>query len=142
MPFPCSPWPTDASCPAWTRRTRANVAVLGAAIAESLFGNAEPVGKVVRLNGLPFEVIGVFEHDPGLFGGGGVDSFVLIPFSTFHKLYPESKELAFGFSIARGADPEKVKDEVTEAMRRIRHVPEHDDNDFEIISPDFLSSLW
>jgi putative ABC transport system permease protein len=118
------------------------VAVLGAAIAESLFGNVEPVGKMIRLNGRQFEVIGVFEHDPGLFGGGGVDSFVLIPFSLFRKEYPNSRELAMAFSVARGANAESAKDEVTDVMRRLRKVPHNAENDFEIASPDFLTALW
>jgi putative ABC transport system permease protein len=67
------------------------VAVIGLGIAGSLFPNVDPIGKVMRLNGLPFEVVGVFEKDTGFFGGPGVDSFVCIPYSTFHKLYPEIK---------------------------------------------------
>src|SRR4051812_25377169 len=48
-----------------------DVAVIGAAIADSLFPHADPLGKSVRLNGQLYEVIGVFEKDPGLFGGMG-----------------------------------------------------------------------
>src|SRR5512140_3485230 len=57
------------------------VCVLGAAVAGALFPSVDPVGHEVNLNGLIFEVIGVFEKDPGLFGGPGVDQFVVIPFS-------------------------------------------------------------
>ena len=32
---------------------------------------------MVRLNGRRYEVIGVFEKDPGLFGGFGVDQFAV-----------------------------------------------------------------
>ena len=39
-------------------------------------------------------------------------------------------------------NPERAKDEVTEAMRRLRHVKHNQENDFEITSPDFLSNLW
>ena len=95
-----------------------NVAVLGAAVADSLFNQIDPIGKVVRMNGREFEVIGIFEKDPGFFGGPGVDQFAVIPFSFFRKLYPESKELILAFSIAKGVNPERAKDEVTEAMRR------------------------
>jgi uncharacterized membrane protein len=70
------------------------------------------------MNGTQFEVIGVFEHDPGLFGGGGVDSFAIIPFSLFRKQNPNSKELIMAFSVRRGGDAEKTKDEVMDAMRR------------------------
>ena len=118
------------------------VVVLGAAIAESLFANVEPVGKVIRMNGRQFEVIGVFEHDPGLFGGGGVDSFAVIPFSLFRKEYPASKEMMMAFSVARGANPETAKDQVTDTLRRIRKVPHKAENDFDIASPDFLTNLW
>ena len=43
----------------------------------------------------------------------------MIPFSLFRKQYPESKELILAFSVPKDVDPEKAKDEVTEAMRRV-----------------------
>ena len=118
------------------------VVVLGAAISDSLFPHADPLGKMVRMNGRQYEVIGVFEQDAGLFGGPGVDQFAVIPFSLFRKQYPESKELILAFSVAPEVPPERAKDEVTESMRRLRHVKHNAENDFEITSPDFLSSLW
>jgi putative ABC transport system permease protein len=118
------------------------VIVLGAAVSDSLFGSLEPVGKMARLNGRQYEVIGVFEHDPGLFGGPGIDSFVVMPFSLFHKQYPESKELIFAFTVPKGVPGPRAVDEITDAMRRIRHVRHNQENDFEITSPDFLSNLW
>src|SRR5713226_7851939 len=75
------------------------VVVLGAAIAESLFPNTDAVGKAVRINGSPYEVIGVFDHDQGLFGGPGVDVFAVIPLSNFRKEYPDAKELVMAFTI-------------------------------------------
>jgi putative ABC transport system permease protein len=119
-----------------------SVVVLGAAVADSLFGLTEPVGKIVRMNGLEYEVIGVFEKDPGMFGGPGVDQFAVIPFRTFRKQYPEAKELILAFSIPKNVDAEKAKDEVIEAMRRIRKVKHNQDNDFDLTSPDFLTNLW
>lgn len=119
-----------------------SVVVLGTDLADSLFPRMEPLGKTVRLNGDLFEVIGIFEPDSGILSGFGVNIFAIIPLSTFHKYYPESKELAIGFTVAKGADVQAGKDEVTEAMRRRRHVPPNAENDFEIISPDFISSLW
>jgi putative ABC transport system permease protein len=119
-----------------------SVVVLGADIADSLFPHIDPLGKVVRLNGEFFEVIGVFQPDSGLFLGSGVNVFAIMPLSTFHKNNPDVKELAIAFTTLAGGDPERAKDEVTDAMRRRRHVPYHAANDFEIISPDFLSALW
>src|SRR6202158_3750522 len=69
------------------------VVVLGAAISESLFPNSDALGKTVRINGSVYDVIGVFEHDQGLFVGPGVDIFAVIPLSSFQEEYPEAKEL-------------------------------------------------
>ena len=74
-----------------------NVAVIGNAIANSLFPQIDPIGKPVRLNGQLYEVIGVFEKDPGLFGCFGVDQFVCIPMSNFHENYPDVPK-TFSFS--------------------------------------------
>jgi len=119
-----------------------DVVVLGAAVADSLFGSAAPVGKQVRVNGRQYEVIGVFEHDPGLFGGPGVDTFVVMPFSTFHKHHPESKELILAFTVPKDVPSGRAVDEITEAVRRLRKVGHNAENDFEITSPDFLTNLW
>jgi putative ABC transport system permease protein len=118
------------------------VCILGAAIADALFGPLDPVGRQVRVNGVPFEVIGVFEPHQGLFGGPGVDQFVIIPYRTFEKLYPEIEEVILGVSVADPSLLGKAEDEVIEVLRRRRHVPPGAENDFEIASPDIVTDLW
>ncbi len=118
------------------------VCVLGAAIADSLFGPLDPLGREVRVNGLLFQVIGVFEPHQGLFGGPGVDQFVIIPYRTFVKLYPEIREVILGVSVTDPALLGKAEDQVTELLRRRRRVPPAARNDFEIISPDVVTDLW
>lgn len=119
-----------------------DVIVIGQAIADSLFPNLDPVGKLTRLNGRNYEVIGVFQEDPGLFGGPGVDQIAAIPFTTFRKRYPEIKDYFIAFVIREDVDPRVAMDEVVGAMRRRRKVPINAENDFEVFSPDFLSDLW
>src|SRR5262245_2395868 len=118
------------------------VAVIGAGIADTLFPQLDPVGKQVRLNGRPYEVIGVFERDPGLFSGFGVDQFVCIPFSNFHKNHPDVRETFLIFTVRDDADVATVRDRVVEAMRRRRHVPHNAENDFEVADPNFFIDLW
>ncbi|MBL0157623.1 MAG: ABC transporter permease [Bryobacterales bacterium] len=120
----------------------APVVILGQAIADSLFKRATPLGKFVMLNGAPYEVIGVFAHDEGLFGGPGVDQFAIMPLSTFRKHNPNSKEVFIAFTAKRDVSSEIAMDDVVEAMRRIRKVPHSAENDFEIFSSDFLTNLW
>ena len=119
-----------------------NVVVLGTDISDSLFPYSDPVGKTVHLNGELYEVIGIFEKDSGFFSAGGVNQFAMIPLSNFHKNYPDSKEIAIAFTVRKDGDIQKAKDQVTDAMRRRRRVPFNAPNDFELISPDFITSLW
>lgn len=111
-------------------------------MSESLFPNEDPLGKTVRLNGSTYEVVGVFEHDQGLFLGPRVDDFAIIPLSKFHKEYPEAKELILIFTIPKDVSVETAQGEVIQAMRRLRRIPAGKENDFELSSPDFLSNLW
>jgi putative ABC transport system permease protein len=118
------------------------VCILGNAIAGTLFGPVDPLGQEVRLNGILFRVIGVFEPQEGLFGGPGVDQFVIIPYRTFAKLYPEIEEVILGISVSDAALLPRAEDEVVEVLRRRRHVPAAKVNDFEVTSPDLLTDLW
>ncbi len=123
------------------RRARP-VLVIGLAVADSLFPNLDPIGRTVRLNGLPYEVVGLLQKDEGLFGGPGLDDFVLMPYSRFHKLYPEVTMHFLAASVADTAELPRAVDEVVTTLRRIRGVRANEDNDFEVTLPDFLEKLW
>jgi putative ABC transport system permease protein len=118
------------------------VVVIGNAIAESLFPHMDPVGKMVRLNGRLYEVIGVFDKDPGLFSGFGVDQFACIPLTNFHKSFPEIKEVFLMASARQDADLSSTKSLLIDAMRRRRHVKANADNDFDVSDADFFNNLW
>ena len=118
------------------------VVVIGVDIANTLFPRIDPIGKTVNLNGGLYEVIGVFQEDSGFFGLPSVNQFALVPLSDFHKNNPDIRELALAFLVRRDADVETAKDEVRGAMRRRRHVPPNAPDDFEIVSPDFITALW
>jgi len=119
-----------------------NVVVVGSAIADSLFPHTDPIGKEVRLDGRGYEVIGVFEKDPGLFGGMGVDQFACIPMSNFHKNFPDIREIFLLFTVREDHDLDTVRDQVTEMMRRRRRVPSRAESDFEVADPNFFITLW
>ena len=57
------------------------VVVLGSAIKETLFGNRDPIGEPMRLNGRQFEVIGILESKGSGFLGS-FDNQVLVPITT------------------------------------------------------------
>lgn len=63
-------------------RERRRVALIGPTVVRTLFGGADPVGRVVRIRNVPFEVIGVARArgvDPV---GADLDDLVVLPFET------------------------------------------------------------
>ncbi len=60
---------------------RSQVAVLGQAVNETLFGNRDSLGQPIRINGRQFEVIGILESKgSGFFGN--FDNQILVPITT------------------------------------------------------------
>lgn len=60
---------------------RAQVVVLGATLAQTLFGFRDPVGQPVRINGRQFTVIGVLKSKGGT-GFGSLDNQAMVPITT------------------------------------------------------------
>jgi putative ABC transport system permease protein len=118
------------------------VCAIGSGIADTLFSATDPVDKEINLNGQVFRVIGVFERDPGLFGGPGIDQFIMVPYNTFHKLYPEIEDNIVLVSVRDPALLPRAQDEVIDVLRRQRRVPPHAENDFDMASPDILTQVW
>ena len=81
------------------------VVILGWEIADRLFGQADPIEKVVRIRGVHFRVVGVSEKKGAIFGNS-MDSFAVIPLGAFHKLFGARQSSAGDGQAARpGAGP-------------------------------------
>lgn len=66
-------------------RTATPVAVIGKTLANNLFGDAEPVGKTLRIQRIPFTVIGTLEPKGQSFFGTDQDDVAIIPISTAQR---------------------------------------------------------
>ena len=62
--------------------TRNRVAVIGMTVASNLFGEANPVGKTIRVNNQPYRVIGVLESKGQSSVGQDQDDVVIVPLTT------------------------------------------------------------
>ena len=65
--------------------TAQKVCVLGSTVAETLFGGEDPVGKQVRIKGVPFTVIGVLEQKGRSPQGTDQDDTVFVPITTAQR---------------------------------------------------------
>jgi len=100
---------------------REKVVMLGENVAPVLFPAGDAVGQNVLIDGTDFLVIGVVEKPKGGFGMNDEDRRVLIPYSTFHKVYPGAYEVMMRFQ-AYPDTLEQSVDQAREVMRRRRNV--------------------
>ena len=64
----------------------ANVAVIGETVRKNLFGATDPIGQTIRINNLPFKVIGVLApKGTSAAMGQDQDDIILIPITTLQK---------------------------------------------------------
>jgi putative ABC transport system permease protein len=115
---------------------RSQVAIIGSAIAETLFGALDPLDREMEVDGKAYRVIGVMEKAPGgLFGGDPVeDRQLIVPFETLKRDHPEIDDITVNVK-ARADQFGKLIDQITELMRRRRGVPNDKPNDFGISTP-------
>jgi putative ABC transport system permease protein len=127
---------------------RRNVVVLGAAPAEVLFPLTDPIGKKVRIGTEEFTVVGVLGKRPGLLGGNP-DEFVVIPYTTYDKLYdpPRLRGIKLRFMVIavvpyEGVPREQLLSEVEQVMRSRHRLKVDEENDFDILTSDVLMRIF
>jgi len=112
---------------------REKTVMLGENVAPVLFPDGNAVGKDIIIDGENFTVVGVVEKPKGGMGMGDEDKRVLIPYSTFMKIYPQAYEHQFRFKAYPGRLDEAV-DQATELLRRRRKVPFDGKDSFNIMT--------
>ena len=108
-------------------------AVLGSEIAETLFGNRDPVGQNVRINGRQFAVAGVLESR-GSTALSNLDSLVLVPITTAYYRLSAGRTAGGGVAVSsinvQIDDPANREETIADVatVLRLRHrVTEEDD---------------
>lgn len=125
-------------------KERSPVIILGSDVAKELFPNGDSLGKEINIYGQLYTVIGVAEPRKSAFSSGKnpEDNLIFFPWSTFHKMHPELKNFWISVKADSHDDMPKVIDEIRGVMRRRRHVPPNEPDNFAIMTQDSLSDLW
>jgi putative ABC transport system permease protein len=111
----------------------APVAILTRSLAEELFGQLDPVGRTVRMNGYPFEVIGVFEMKGNVFAELQ-RNFVVVPYTSAIKhLRSDESNLGVFFVTAAASSQLDAMDQVIAQMRSMRGLRPGEDNNFAVM---------
>jgi putative ABC transport system permease protein len=114
------------------------VIVLESAVADRLFGRLDPLGAQVRVGGLSFKVIGVFEKPSNIFEPPGQATGGVVPFATARESfqYDETNALFVAVKPRADVDVRSAMDAVTVALRRARNLRPGDTNTFDLITQD------
>jgi putative ABC transport system permease protein len=119
-----------------------NVAVIGKGIEKRLFPHESPIGKVIRMSGHTYSVVGVLA-EKGTSFGESQDDFFLMPITRFFENYGAANR-----TVNIATQPlstelyNRTLDKGISAMRIARGLKADQENDFEIYTNDSLKSAF
>ncbi|HMK89469.1 MAG TPA: ABC transporter permease [Methylocystis sp.] len=115
----------------------AQVAVLGATAARELFGNQSPLGRRLRLGGVPVQVIGV-RAKLGFVGGGDRDDYIIVPVTMARSRLPQGTRASAHqvMTVHLRFNPrvtvEAAKANILSLIRERKHVRDGEENPFSL----------
>ena len=125
-----------------------NYVIIGYQIMEDLFENPDyAIGKDIKIKGVKFRVIGVFEEEGESFvGGDSFDRQMTVPFNSFKKIYRVGKKGSNAAMIIKGnseLDPglENLEYELRGLLRARRGLKPTEDENFAINRPEYLTGF-
>ena len=119
-------------------RAAARVVVIGQTVVDGLFGKEgeDPLGKMIRMKGVPFEVVGILEAKGKAFGGNDQDDLVLVPLTTVPRTLgstlPAGSVSYAMIQVAPGAVSGDIAFEIANLMRERHRILPGDPDDFTI----------
>ena len=120
----------------------ARVAVINDKVAESLFPGLDPIGKTIKIFGLPFTVVGLHVAAATLFGNEASPRLA-IPHSTFEKVADYWKGwMNFVVIPDENTTVAEAQDQVTSALRSSRGLKPGAADNFTIVTQDKFLESW
>ena len=113
----------------------AKVTIIGSTIATELFGDVDPINKVIRVGNIPFKVIGLLKTK-GQSGPFDQDDLIFIPITTAQKkVFGTDFPGTVSQIVIKGQDPDTLDEtmqDITEILVARHHIGKNQENDFEI----------
>jgi putative ABC transport system permease protein len=123
-------------------RASAPVVLLSEPLAQSLFGALDPIGRSLRINGKPFQVIGVFRTAESIFSSFNRNLAVMPYTSAIKHLAAWDGMLGVFTVTAHDATQDEAMDQVITLLRTMRGLRPADDNDFAVVrQEEFLETF-
>jgi putative ABC transport system permease protein len=119
------------------------VVVIGSEIAERYFPNLDPIGREIRINRFPFQVIGVLETQGTVFGLS-LDRQVLAPFGSQMNRITNARRNLYGV-VVQAPNPSAyngLQETVREVMRKRHGLRPAEEDDFVLESSESALSEW
>lgn len=114
-------------------RTAARVLVIGQTIADNLFAGGDPIGQTIRVQNLPFRVIGVMVRKGQDQQGRDQDDIAFTPYSTVQKKILGSPRLQIAYVSAVSPDATyTAQQQITELLRQRHKLNANDPDDFTV----------
>lgn len=116
------------------------VCFIGSDIADRFFPVDSALGKTIKIDGRPFEVLGVAKAQGSVFGQSR-DKFVTIPLSTFLAIYGSRRSLQINIVSTSAESYLDAIDDARVVMRTRRRLPPNEKDTFGIITPNAVNNL-
>jgi putative ABC transport system permease protein len=121
-------------------RAANKVAVIGQTVVKELFGKKDPLGKIIRVKGLPFKVIGVLVEKGKMPSGLDQDDAIFAPFETVQKKIMGVRGFAAMILSAKSDEVmAEAAREIKSILRQTHKIKPQDDDDFTIFTQDDIS---
>ncbi len=113
--------------------TRNRVAVIGMTVASNLFGEANPVGKTIRVNNQPYRVIGVLESKGQSSVGQDQDDVVIVPLTTaMDRLLAITYVQTINVQVSSPSKMDDVQANIETLLRQRHHLTGTKSDDFQV----------
>lgn len=123
-------------------KTAAKVCLIGQTVIENIFPDgADPIGKTIRFNNIPFKIIGTLKEKGDNTFGQDQDDMVLAPYTTVMKrLFRQTHLRAIVISAKSEDQITETSAEITKLLRISHKLKDAEEDDFEIRTQEELIS--
>jgi putative ABC transport system permease protein len=117
--------------------------IVGYDIIDNLIGDGvDPLGKEIRVDGIPYTIIGVGDRQ-GKTLGQSQDNWVAVPITTYQQIYGYNDSVTIYARAGKNAQAmERAEDDVRVLMRTRRHDAPGSADDFELETNDTFLDIW